>query len=46
MPDGNKQSTYGGGFITGIVIGIPRAATHARASWEFVCYLGTDTARW
>ncbi|MGP4028081.1 ABC transporter substrate-binding protein [Actinomadura sp. 3N407] len=39
-----RASAYGGGFITGTVIGIPRGAEHGRAAWEFVRYLTTDTA--
>ncbi|GAA4521417.1 extracellular solute-binding protein [Actinoallomurus oryzae] len=41
--DDARANTYGGGFITGTVIGIPRGARHAQASWEFVKYLTTDT---
>ncbi|TDD82724.1 ABC transporter substrate-binding protein [Actinomadura darangshiensis] len=39
----DRASTYGGGFITGTVIGVPRGAKHAQAAWEFVHYLTTDT---
>ncbi|MEV0668366.1 ABC transporter substrate-binding protein [Actinomadura luteofluorescens] len=39
----DRASAYGGGFITGTVIGIPRGARHAPAAWEFVRYLTTDT---
>jgi ABC-type glycerol-3-phosphate transport system substrate-binding protein len=41
--DDARQNTYGGGFVTGTIIGIPRGAKHAQASWEFVKYLTTDT---
>jgi ABC-type glycerol-3-phosphate transport system substrate-binding protein len=39
----DRQSTFGGGFITGTIIGIPRGAKHPQASWEFVKYLTTNT---
>jgi ABC-type glycerol-3-phosphate transport system substrate-binding protein len=39
----DRQNTYGGGFVTGTIIGIPRGAKHAQASWEFVKYLTTNT---
>ncbi|MBT2211870.1 MULTISPECIES: ABC transporter substrate-binding protein [Actinomadura] len=42
VPDG-QQARYGGGFVIGTVIGIPRGAKHAQAAWEFVRYLTTDT---
>jgi multiple sugar transport system substrate-binding protein len=41
--DDARANTYGGGFVTGTVIGIPRGARHAQASWDFVKYLTTDT---
>jgi multiple sugar transport system substrate-binding protein len=41
--DDARQSAFGGGFVTGTIIGIPRGAKHAQASWEFVKYLTTDT---
>ncbi|MFB9837543.1 ABC transporter substrate-binding protein [Actinoallomurus acaciae] len=41
--DDARANTYGGGFVTGTIIGIPRGARHAQASWEFVKYLTTDT---
>jgi multiple sugar transport system substrate-binding protein len=41
--DDARQNTYGGGFVTGTIVGIPRGAKHAQASWEFVKYLTTDT---
>jgi ABC-type glycerol-3-phosphate transport system substrate-binding protein len=40
----DKVSRYGGGFITGTIIGIPRGAKHADAAWELVRFLTTDTA--
>lgn len=39
----DRQNTYGGGFITGTIIGIPRGAKHTDAAWQFVKYLTTDT---
>ncbi|TYB41410.1 ABC transporter substrate-binding protein [Actinomadura chibensis] len=39
----DRASSYGGGFVTGTVIGIPRGAKHAQAAWEFVQYLTTNT---
>ncbi|GAA4601000.1 extracellular solute-binding protein [Actinoallomurus liliacearum] len=39
----DRQNAFGGGFITGTVIGIPRGARHPQASWEFVKYLTTNT---
>lgn len=39
----DRQTTYGGGFITGTIIGIPRGARHPQASWQFVKYLTTNT---
>lgn len=41
--DDSRASAYGGGFVTGTVIGIPRGAKHTQAAWEFVKYLTTDT---
>ncbi|MFG2019677.1 ABC transporter substrate-binding protein [Actinomadura geliboluensis] len=39
----DRAAGYGGGFLTGTVVGIPRGAEHAQAAWEFVRYLTTDT---
>jgi ABC-type glycerol-3-phosphate transport system substrate-binding protein len=39
----DRAGTYGGGFVTGTIIGIPRGAPHQQAAWEFVKYLTTDT---
>ncbi|WP_308250201.1 ABC transporter substrate-binding protein [Sphaerisporangium fuscum] len=39
----DKPQLYGGGFIAGTVIGIPRGARHPEAAWELVKYLTTDT---
>lgn len=39
----DHASSYGGGFVTGTVIGIPRGAKHTEAAWEFVRYLTTNT---
>jgi len=40
----SRADKYGGGFITGTIIGIPRGAKHAEASWELVKFLTTNTA--
>ncbi len=39
----DRADTYGGGFVTGTIIGIPRGAQHPQAAWEFVKYLTTNT---
>jgi multiple sugar transport system substrate-binding protein len=39
----DRAAAYGGGFVIGTVIGIPRGAKHAQAAWEFLRYLTTDT---
>ncbi|TDD76761.1 ABC transporter substrate-binding protein [Actinomadura rubrisoli] len=39
----DQQARYGGGFVIGTVIGVPRGAKHAQAAWEFVNYLTTNT---
>jgi multiple sugar transport system substrate-binding protein len=39
----DKPQLYGGGFIAGTVVGIPRGAPHSEAAWELVKYLTTDT---
>ncbi|MET8162099.1 extracellular solute-binding protein [Sphaerisporangium sp. NPDC005289] len=39
----DRPDLYGGGFIAGTVIGIPRGAKHAQAAWDLVRYLTTDT---
>jgi ABC-type glycerol-3-phosphate transport system substrate-binding protein len=41
--DDARANTFGGGFVTGTIIGIPRGAKHAQAAWEFVKYLTTTT---
>ena len=42
VPD-NMASTYGGGYLTGTVIGIPSSSQHQQAAWEFVKFMTTDT---
>ncbi|GAA5058877.1 multiple sugar transport system substrate-binding protein [Thermocatellispora tengchongensis] len=39
----DKPQLYGGGFISGTIIGIPRGAKNPQAAWELVKYLTTDT---
>lgn len=41
VPDARPE-LYGGGYVTGTMIGIPRGAEHAGAAWELVRYLSTD----
>jgi ABC-type glycerol-3-phosphate transport system substrate-binding protein len=40
----DRVGEYGGGFITGTVIGIPRGVKHPDAAWELVKFLTTNTA--
>ncbi|MQY07912.1 ABC transporter substrate-binding protein [Actinomadura macrotermitis] len=40
----DRAAQYGGGFIAGTVMGVPRGSQHAQAAWEFVRFLTTDTA--
>jgi ABC-type glycerol-3-phosphate transport system substrate-binding protein len=37
------RAGYGGAFVAGTVIGVPRGARHPQAAWEFIRYLTTDT---
>jgi multiple sugar transport system substrate-binding protein len=37
-------ATYGGGYLSGTVIGISSRSAHQDADWELVKYLTTDTA--
>ena len=39
----NRADRYGGGFITGTIIGIPRGSKHPDAAWELVKFLTTNT---
>ena len=39
----NRASTYGAGYVTGTIIGIPRGSAHNAAAWEFVKFMTTDT---
>ncbi|MFC4591560.1 ABC transporter substrate-binding protein [Sphaerisporangium corydalis] len=39
----DKPQLYGGGFIAGTVVGIPRGAKNPEAAWDLVKYLTTDT---
>lgn len=39
----NLRARYGGAFIAGTVIGIPRGSKHPQAAWEFIKYLTTNT---
>jgi multiple sugar transport system substrate-binding protein len=43
VPDADP-SAYGGGYLSGTVIGIARTSTHQDADWELVKYLTTNTA--
>jgi multiple sugar transport system substrate-binding protein len=43
MPvDDQKPELYGGGYITGSIVGIPKGAKHAAAAWELLKYLAYD----
>ena len=39
----DKQDLYGGGYVTGSVIGIPKTSKHKDQAWLLVKYLGTNT---
>jgi multiple sugar transport system substrate-binding protein len=39
----NLRARYGGAFIAGTVIGIPRGSKHPQAAWELIKYLTTNT---
>jgi multiple sugar transport system substrate-binding protein len=41
--DDDKPELYGGGYITGSIIGIPKGAKNKGAAWELVKYLAYDT---
>ncbi len=44
MPvDDSQPQLYGGGYITGNTIGIPKGAKNVGAAWELLKYLATDT---
>jgi multiple sugar transport system substrate-binding protein len=38
-----RESTYGAGYVTGTIIGIPRGSAHPAAAWSFVKFMTTDT---
>jgi multiple sugar transport system substrate-binding protein len=40
--DDDKKDLYGGGYVTGSIIGIPKAAKNKAAAWELVKYLAYD----
>ncbi|TPG15060.1 ABC transporter substrate-binding protein [Pedococcus bigeumensis] len=42
VPD-DQAASYGRGYVSGTVVGIPANSKHAAAAWEFVKYLTTDT---
>ena len=42
VPD-DQATSYGRGYVSGTVVGIPTNSKHAAAAWEFVKYLTTDT---
>ena len=43
MPvDGAKPSLYGGGYINGTIIGIPKNGKNRDAAWDLVKYLTTN----
>ncbi|MCW2917983.1 MAG: ABC-type sugar transport system periplasmic component-like protein [Actinomycetia bacterium] len=39
----DKTNVYGGGFLSGTLIGIPKGSPHAQAAWEYIKYLTTNT---
>jgi ABC-type glycerol-3-phosphate transport system substrate-binding protein len=39
----DRADKYGGGYITGTIIGIPRGSKHPDAAWELVKFLTTNT---
>ena len=39
----DKQDLYGGGYVTGSIIGIPKTSKHKDQAWLLVKYLGTNT---
>ncbi|TCP55055.1 carbohydrate ABC transporter substrate-binding protein (CUT1 family) [Tamaricihabitans halophyticus] len=39
----DRRNTYGGGYITGSTVGIPRGANQPGAAWEAIKYLSTNT---
>jgi ABC-type glycerol-3-phosphate transport system substrate-binding protein len=39
----NRASTYGAGYVTGTILGIPRGSKHKDAAWQFVKFMTTDT---
>jgi multiple sugar transport system substrate-binding protein len=44
MPvDDSQPQLYGGGYITGNTLGIPKGAKHTGAAWELIKYLSTNT---
>jgi multiple sugar transport system substrate-binding protein len=43
VQDGDAAS-YGGGYLSGTIIGIARTSSHQDAAWELVKYLTTNTA--
>jgi multiple sugar transport system substrate-binding protein len=43
MPvDDEKSDLYGGGYISGSIVGIPKGAKHPAAAWELLKYLAYD----
>jgi multiple sugar transport system substrate-binding protein len=43
MPvDDSQPELYGGGYVTGNIIGIPKTAKNKAAAWELMKYLATD----
>jgi multiple sugar transport system substrate-binding protein len=44
MPvDDSQPDIYGGGYIVGNTLGIPKGAKHTGAGWELIKYLATNT---
>jgi multiple sugar transport system substrate-binding protein len=42
VPD-DKPDLYGGGYVTGSILGIPKTSKHRDQAWALVKYMATDT---
>jgi multiple sugar transport system substrate-binding protein len=41
--DDSQPGIYGGGYVVGNTLGIPKGAKHTGAAWELIKYLSTNT---
>ncbi|WP_283136784.1 ABC transporter substrate-binding protein [Rhizohabitans arisaemae] len=39
----DRPELYGGGFVSGTIVGVPRGSKHPQAAWELIRFLTTDT---